>query len=79
MDFWTSPLADFVNSLMDEGREVYIWGISADGRRALVVDLDNDRVSVATPEAGASLGRWECSHSHLWANVRHYWDRFPGR
>jgi hypothetical protein len=77
MDFWASPLALMVDSLMDEGRNIWVWGISTDGARALIVDRDNDRVSIARSDCGTSLGRWECSTRHLGENTGVYAERFP--
>lgn len=66
-----------VVSAWDAGRNVYVWGMSEDGRRVLIVDLDGGQVSVASVDAVNGLGRWECSADHLRAYSDLYRDRFP--
>ena len=78
-NLYETPIGETVTGQQDAGREVYIRGFSADGRRALVVDSDRDTVSVAPVEAAGSLGRWECSTAHLAAYGALYAERFPRR
>jgi len=72
-----TPIATLVESLQNDGREVYIRGFSHDGSRALVVDNDHQVVSVASIESYGTLGRWECSTTHLGAYGEIYSGRFP--
>ena len=76
---WMTPIANRVNDLMDIGRDVYIWGFSPDESHVLIVDRDNNTVSVAHVNTVASLGRWECLPTHLSEHTDVYWPRFPKR
>ncbi|HUU58319.1 MAG TPA: hypothetical protein VMZ50_02145 [Phycisphaerae bacterium] len=78
-ELYESRLAGSVEALQDAGHNVYIWGFSADGRYALVVNADADQVSVAPLAAVNGLGRWECSKAHLADSIGLYAERFPLR
>lgn len=71
-----TPIAETVERLQDAGRDVWVWGWSDDGRHVLIVDNDNDQVTVAHVESMGSLGRWECSYRHLRQNVGVYVAQF---
>lgn len=77
VDPWESPLAVWLDEIMNE-HDVFVWGWSVDGRRALVVNVETGTVTVAASDA-RSLGRWECSYEHLRAHVDVYAGRFPNR
>jgi hypothetical protein len=79
MSLHNTALAAAVEALQDAGRNVWLWGFTADGRRALVADADNDRATIAPVDAPASLGRWECSLRHLNDYADLYCERFPRR
>ncbi len=76
---WETSIADRVEALQNVGRDIYIWGFTSDERYALVVDRDNDIVSVAHVNTVNSLGRWECNTAHLSDCTDIYWPRFPKR
>jgi len=71
-----TPLERNIDRLHDEGHSVYIWGWSADGRRALVVANGGD-AHIASYHTANGVGRWECSGRHLAAHANLYRDRFP--
>jgi len=64
-----------VERLQDEGRNIYIWGWTPDGRRCLVVV--GDEVAIASKDSANSVGRHECSKQHLAENADHYGRWFP--
>ncbi len=74
---WHTPIVDTVESLQDEGRNVWIAGFGA--HHALIIDADNDQVTVAHVETCNGLGRWECSKQHYDAFQSLYNARFPLR
>lgn len=79
LDLYDTPIAVAIDARQDEGHMVYIWGFSADGRRALIVDHDHGAVGVASVHATTGSGRWECSPEHLRAYSEVYAERFPRR
>ncbi len=78
-DMWETPVAKMVDALMDQGRDVYIFGFSADGRRALIVDNSSATVSIASVDTRDGIGRWECTTAHYRAHTGEYARRFPTR
>jgi hypothetical protein len=60
-------------------RDVYITGFDTEGRFALIVDVDNEQVTIAPLGTMHGLGRWECTKAHYAANTDLYHGRFPLR
>lgn len=79
MDLYDSPIGRTVEALQDAGREVWVSGWTDDGARCLIIDADNNTVSVAHRDSANSLGRWECSKRHHDAHRTLYAERFPRR
>ena len=76
-DWWSMPLFRLVESLQDDG--VNIWVAGANDVHVLVVNADTGNVSVGPPYTTNGLGRWECSVNHWRGNVGLYHNRFPRR
>lgn len=76
---YDTPIGDRVDALMDAGRNIWIAGFTHDGQRALIVDADNEQVSVAHVDTANGLGRWECNIDHWRHNIGTYSERFPQR
>lgn len=74
-----APVVATVAALQDAGRDIYTAGFSTDGRHALIVDIDGDRVMVAPVGTMHGLGRWECSKRHYDDHTDIYHGRFPLR
>lgn len=76
VDWWGRPIMRSVEKLQDRGRNVWVAGVNENGL-VLVVDADQDTVSVGHLDATGSLGRWECSKQHYDHNTQQFRDRFP--
>lgn len=76
-EMFDTPIGRTVAALQDAGRNVWIAGFGA--HRALIVDADNDTVSVAHVQTCNGLGRWECSKTHYDAHAGIFHGRFPLR
>ena len=74
-----TPIGRAVDKHQSDGHDVYIFGFSANGRYALVVDVEQETVSVASVHTCNGLGRWECSKLHLSSNMDLYMERYPVR
>jgi hypothetical protein len=60
----------------ERGWAGYVYGVTVDRRHALIVTGDD--VTIASV-AGWTVGRWECSASHLARHSDIYAPRFPVR
>lgn len=79
LHLYRTPIFVTIERLWDAGRDLYAFGFSPDERRVLIVDVDNEQVSIAHVDTANGLGRWECSKDHFWSNMGLYAERFPVR
>lgn len=76
---WDAPVIETVSALQDAGRDLFVAGFSEDHRYVLIVDIDNDRTTVAHVDTTFGLGRWESTLAHYRANTDVIHQRFPRR
>lgn len=76
-EMFDTPIGRTIEALQDEGRDIWIAGFGA--HHALIVDADNNQVTVAPVGTTSGIGRWECSKTHYQAHTSIYHERFPIR
>lgn len=75
--FFDSSLYREIERRQNNGASVYVWGLTEDRQRALLVDPDADAVRIAHRLSANTIGRWECTPQHLSDYFEVYRAQFP--